>query len=244
MSGNTVPTPRKKLFWINKLTPKSNVSQVRETVRVIRACFVGNRLVDWAYVLLLYRSKWGQCSVTLMDMSPALTRLPETHKPVTAASVNHYPATLYLVHICWFTGLWNVFSEHHWSNSGPIKLRCRVVSRAEADGPQSNGIIKSDKWQSPNTDSKMKRRLRMRVWLQTCLRCLTNLGILSILKCCVWRWLREWSYSLFWWASAMWRRLWSSGSCNDRQVSGPPPRSHSDQRRMLLALDSEHQQAG
>lgn len=96
-----------------------------------------------------------------MDMSPALTGLPETHKPVTAASVNHYPATLYLVHICRFTGLWNVFSERHWSNSGPIKLRCRVVSCAEADRPQSNSIIKSDKWQSTNADSKMKSCRRM-----------------------------------------------------------------------------------
>lgn len=98
-------------------------------------------------------------------MSLALTGLPETHKPVTAASVNHYPATLYLVHICWFTGLWNVFSERHWSNSGPIKLKCRAVSCAEVDRPQSNSIIKSDKWQSTNAESKMKGCLRMWVWL-------------------------------------------------------------------------------
>lgn len=102
-----------------------------------------------------------------MDMSPALTGLPETHKPVTAASVNHYPATLYLVHICRFTGLWNVFSERHWSNSGPIKLRCRAVSCAEADRPQSNSIIKSDKWQSTNADPEMKSCLRMWVWLHS-----------------------------------------------------------------------------
>lgn len=102
-----------------------------------------------------------------MDMSPALTGLPETHKPVTAASVNHYPATLYLVHICRFTSLWNVFSERHWSNSGPIKLRCWAVSCAEADRPQSNSIIKFDKWQSTNADSKMKGCLRMWVWLHS-----------------------------------------------------------------------------
>lgn len=102
-----------------------------------------------------------------MDMSPALTSLPETYKPVTAASVNHYPATLYLVHICRFTGLWNVFSERHWSNSGPIKLRCRAASCAKADRPQSNGIIKSDKWQSANADSKTRSCLRVWVWLNS-----------------------------------------------------------------------------
>lgn len=102
-----------------------------------------------------------------MDMSPALTGLPETHKPVTAASVNHYPATLYLVHICRFTGLWNVFSERHWSNSGPIKLKCRAVSCAEADRPQSNSTIKSDKWQSTNAESKRKSCLKVWVWLHS-----------------------------------------------------------------------------
>lgn len=109
-------------------------------------------------LLLLFLSKWGQCSVILMDMSPALTGLPETYKPVTAAPVNHYPATLYLVHICRFTGLWNVFSERHWSNSAPIKLKCWAASCAEADRPQSNSIIKSDKWQSTTADKKMKRK--------------------------------------------------------------------------------------
>lgn len=156
-----------KLVQINKLTSKSNVHQFKDTVWVTRACFVGSRLAERACFLLLLQSKWGQCSVTLMDTSPALTGLPETHKPVTAASVNHYPATLYLVHICRFTGLWNVFSERHWSNSGPIKLRCRDVSCAEADRPQSNSIIKSDKWQSANADSKMKSCLRMWVWLHS-----------------------------------------------------------------------------
>lgn len=102
-----------------------------------------------------------------MDMSPALTGLPETHKPVTAASVNHYPATLYLVHICRFTGLGNVFSERHWYNSGPIKLRCRAASCADAIRAQSNGIIKSDKWQSVIGDSKMKSCLKMWVWLHS-----------------------------------------------------------------------------
>lgn len=138
---------------------------------------------DWKYMffLLLFQSKWGQCSVTLMDMSPALTGLPETHKPVTAASVNHYPATLYLVHICWFTGLWNVFSERHWSNSGPIKLRCRAASCAEANRPQRNSIIKSDKWQSTNADKKWKTvwGLGLTSFLFTYL---TNSGILHIVQ--------------------------------------------------------------
>lgn len=153
-----------KLFQINKLLSKSNVHQIREVVQIIRASFVGNRLIKCVWFLLLFHSKWGQCSVTLMDMSPALTGLPETHKPVTAASVNHYPATLYLVHICRFTGLWNVFSEDHWSNSGPFKLRCWAAFGAEADRSQSNSIIKSDKWQSTNADSKMKSCLRMWFW--------------------------------------------------------------------------------
>lgn len=155
------------LFQINKLTSKSNVHQLKNEGGYKRPLLWKT---DWKCVCLLplFQSKWGQCSVTLMDMSLALTGLPETHKPVTAASVNHYPATLYLVHICWFTGLWNVFSERHWSNSSPIKLKCRAVSCAEADRPQSNSIIKSDKWQSTNVEQKkLKSCLRMWVWLHS-----------------------------------------------------------------------------
>lgn len=84
------------------------------------------------------QSKWGQCSVTLMDISPALTGLPQTHKPVTAASVNHYPATLYLVHICRFTGLWNVFSVELGPNqiemwSASWELRVTTSSHLTSD---------------------------------------------------------------------------------------------------------------
>lgn len=144
-----------KLFQINKLTSKSNIHQG------YKGLFGGEPIGLEGVCFLLFQSKWRQCSVTLMDMSPALTRLPETHKPVTAASVNHYPATLYLVHICRFTGLWNVFSERHWSNSGPIKLRCWAVSCAETGRPQSNNIINYDKWQSTNADWKRKSCLSM-----------------------------------------------------------------------------------
>lgn len=178
-----------------------------------------------------------------MDMSPALTGLPETHKPVTPPSVNHYPATLYLVHICQFTGLWNVFSECHWSNSGPIKLRCRATSCAEADRPQRNGIIKSDKWQSTNASWKMKRRLMMWVQLHSHSEAWLMLGFWTQYNNeCEGGW--RWFYSLFWQASAMCPLLWSNGSCNDTVVSGRLAKSHSVQHRMQLASDSEPQQAG
>lgn len=107
-----------------QISSKSHVRQLKRSRAGYKGLFCREQIGSMCVclLLLLFHSKWGQCSVTLMDMSPALTGLPETHKPVTAASVNHYPATLYLVHICWFTGLWNVFSERHWSNSGPIKI--------------------------------------------------------------------------------------------------------------------------
>lgn len=93
-----------------------------------------------------------------MDISPLLTGLPQTHKPVTAASVNHYPATLYLVHICRFTGLWNVFSVELGPNQ--IEMWSGFL-RA-----QSNNIITSDKWQSAGADTKNEKlRSNSATWL-------------------------------------------------------------------------------
>lgn len=116
--------------------------------------------------LLFLQSKWGQCSVTLIDISPARTGLAETHKPVTASSVNHYPATLYLVHICRFTGLWNVFSVE----LGPIKLRCWAASwelrvTTSSSLTSDNQLMQTQKWEAAFE-----------------FNCLTNLGISSVVQ--------------------------------------------------------------
>lgn len=162
-----------------------------------------------------------------MNISLVCTGLRGTHKPVTAASVNHYPATLYLVHICRFTGLWNVFSVELGANQ--IEMLSSFL------GAHGNNIIPPDKCQSAHADSKMRSCL----WIQL----KTNLGIWGVVE--EWErgcW-RKWFYSLFWQASVTWRQLWSSGSCNDRVAPAHFPSSRSFWRRMLPALDSEPQQA-
>lgn len=133
----------RKLFKINKVASESTTQRLRSRLQMYVLWDLQS--IVWFFFL---QSKWGQCSVTLMDISPALTGLPQTHKPVTAASVNHYPATLYLVHICRFTGLWNVFSVELGPNQ--IEMWSSFL-RA-----QHNNIITSDKWQSAGADAKMR----------------------------------------------------------------------------------------